>query len=99
MAFPRQLDGLAEERAGHGVFCPHEPDQLPTTSGAVRRRSVASALSGVILPVRGFSSEGMFSIVMVRSAESDRTAMVCVLRVTVGSAHTSTSVASGPMPA
>jgi DNA-binding transcriptional LysR family regulator len=73
--------------------------QLPTTKGAVKRRKRASTLSAVILPVRGFSSEGMFSIVMVRSAESDFTAMVCVLRLTPGSAQISARVASGPMPA
>ena len=56
--------------------------QLPTTSGAVSRRRAASTLSAVMRPVRGFSSEGMFSIVMVRSEESDLTMMVCVLRVT-----------------
>ena len=56
-------------------------------------------LRAVITPVRGFSADGMFSIVMVRSDESDFTRMVCVLRVTAGSAQTSTSVRSGPTPA
>ncbi len=41
----------------------------------------------------------MFSIVMVRSEESDFTTMVCVLRVTAGSAQISARVRSGPMPA
>src|SRR5581483_1490080 len=73
--------------------------QLPTTSGAVSRRKAASTLSAVMRPVRGLSGSGMFSMVMVRSEESDRTVTVWVLRVTPGSAHTSTCVASGPMPA
>src|SRR6185295_13732525 len=68
--------------------------QLPTTSGAVRRRRAASTLSAVILPVRGFSSEGMFSMVMVRSEESDLTTMVWVFLVTSGSAQISARVAS-----
>src|SRR5690606_14697188 len=73
--------------------------QVPTTSGDVSLRSAATTLNGVITPVRGFSADGIFSIVIVSWDESDFTSIVCVLCVTVGSAQTSTSVRSGPMPA
>jgi len=52
-------------------------------------------LKAVILPVRGLSSLGMFSMVMVKSALSDDTSMRWVLRVTPGLAQISASVLSG----
>jgi hypothetical protein len=54
--------------------------------------------SAVIMPVFGFS-EGKFSIVIEKRAQSESTSMRCTLRVTVGSAQISTVVRSGPMPA
>ena len=91
--------GLADRRSQDRDCGREGGAQLPTTSGAVKRRSAASTLNAVILPVRGFSCDGMFSIVMVRSEASDLTRMVWVLRVTPGSAQISQRVLSGPMPA
>ena len=71
----------------------------PTFSVLVRPRRQARIDKGVILPVRGFSSLGTFSIVMVRRALAASTRMVCWLRVWAGSAQISTMVRSGPMPA
>ena len=56
-------------------------------------------LRAVILPVPGFSSDGTFSIFMVRRAESASTAISWVLRSSPGSAQISSLVRSGPMPA
>src|SRR3712207_7801568 len=50
-------------------------------------------------PVRGFSSLGTFSMVIVRRAAAASTRMVWVLRETPGSAQISTRVRSGPTPA
>ena len=49
-------------------------NQLPTFSVLTRPRRQAIALSAVIFPVRGFS-EGTFSIVMEKRAESASTSM------------------------
>src|SRR5689334_10314873 len=80
----------------------HDDDhatQLPTFSVAARPRRHASTDSGVSFPVRGLSSLGTFSIVMVKRAAAASTRIVCVLRVTFGSAQISTRVRTGPMPA
>jgi len=63
--------------------------QLPTLSGACILRKQAIRLSAVMRPVLGLS-DGTFSIVMLNEALSASTWMLCVLRVTVGSAQTST---------
>ena len=47
--------------------------QVPTLSGAPRPRSAAITLRPVILPVPGFSSDGTFSIFMLRRALSAST--------------------------
>src|SRR5581483_5725134 len=60
----------------------------PTRSAAPRLRSRLTTERAVMRPVRGFS-DGTFSIVIVRSATSDSTTIVCVLRVTVGSTQIS----------
>jgi len=50
------------------------------------------------LPVAGVSL-GTFCIVMVKLDASASTLIVCMFRLTEGSAHTSTVVRSGPIPA
>ena len=60
---------------------------MPDTSGAFSLLNVAIMLRAVILPVFGFSSVGIFSIVIVNLALSDSTVIVCMLRSTDGSAH------------
>jgi len=62
------------------------------------RRRQAITDSAVILPVRGFSL-GTLRIVISASALSERTRTVCWFRSTPGSAHISTAVRSGPIPA
>ena len=63
------------------------------------RRSAAMTESAVILPVRGFSAVGTFSIRISKRALSASTTIRWVLRLTVGSAQISSRVRSGPMPA
>lgn len=60
---------------------------MPDTRGAVNLLNVAMRLSAVIFPVLGFSSVGIFSIVIVNRALSASTSIVCMLRSTEGSAH------------
>ena len=48
--------------------------QVPTRTGDVSLRSSAITLCAVMRPVLGFS-EGMFSMVMLKLAESDSTSM------------------------
>ena len=61
-------------------------------------RRAATMLRAVMRPVLGFS-DGMFSIVMLKQAESDSTSMRWTLRCRSGSAQMSMVVLSGPMPA
>lgn len=72
--------------------------QVPTTRVAVKRRSAAITLSAVILPVAGVSL-GTFCMLMVKLDASASTLIVCMFRLIAGSAHTSTVVRSGPIPA
>ena len=69
------------------------------SSVATSPRRQASIESAVICPVRGFSSLGTFSMVMVKRAASASTRIVWMLRLMVGSAQISTRVRTGPMPA
>ena len=57
------------------------------------------ALKAVMRPVRGFSSDGTFSISIEKRALSASTSMRWMLRLSPGSAQISSRVSSGPMPA
>src|SRR6202158_1125745 len=72
--------------------------QVPIRSGAVSLRSAAITDSAVMRPVLGFS-EGMFSIDIMKQAESDSTLIWWQFRATAGSAQISIEVRSGPIPA
>jgi predicted acyltransferase len=72
--------------------------ELPTCSVDTSPRNAATVDGATLRPVRGFS-DGTFSIVIEKRIVSASTLMVCVLRVTPGSAQISRRVRSGPMPA
>src|SRR5262249_30249732 len=73
--------------------------QVPMASGLASFLKAAMTESAVRRPVRGFSSEGTFSICIEKRAASASTSIRCMLRVTPGSAQISTDVPSGPIPA
>ena len=59
---------------GHCIGPQWDAGQVPTRTGDVNLRNSAITLCAVIRPVLGFS-DGMFSMVMLKLAESDSTSM------------------------